>query len=110
MKNKNSVVSNLFGAAAFYGNLKILKHLEGKRKLVNINYPAAEKADRMQKSYTPEFTGYTPVMLAAAAGHVEAIKALVALNCDLSVLDNFGNNLPLIAVKYNRKEAFKFIL
>lgn len=101
----------MIGAAAFYGHVKVMRHLEAKLKFVNINYAAQEKVDKAQKgALVCEFAGYTPAMLAVAGGHVEILTILLHNNCDLSPVDTYGNNLALIAVLHGRTEVFKYII
>lgn len=68
-KRKNQVISNVTGAAAFNGSNKVLKHILKKPALANINHLSTEKKDfNVVGALKNEYTGYTPIMLAAAGG------------------------------------------
>ena len=79
-KKKNSVISNVIGAAAYYGSVTILKKLMSQLSVVSINFLAQEKHDVQQKgAYKKEFAGFTPLMLAVAGGdsNMEVIRVLL---------------------------------
>ena len=42
-KKKNQVISNVIGASAYHGRVKILKNLVNKHKQLDINHLAQEK-------------------------------------------------------------------
>lgn len=59
----------MIGAAAYYGSVNLLNQLMSKLNTLNINFLAQEKHDVQQKgAYKKEFAGFTPLMLAVAAG------------------------------------------
>ena len=68
-KRKNQVISNVVGAAAFNGSSKILKKILKKPTTANVDFLATEKKDfNGVATFSQEYTGYTPIMLAAAGG------------------------------------------
>ena len=68
-KRKNQIVSNIAGAAAFNGSTKILQFIMSKKSLAAIDTLASERQDfNVKGSFSHEYTGYTPLMLAVAAG------------------------------------------
>lgn len=77
LKRKNQVISNVTGAAAFHGSYKVLKQILKKPALANIDFLSTEKKDfNAVGPLKNEYTGYTPIMLAAAGGgqNLDCIK------------------------------------
>lgn len=114
-KRKNQVISNVIGAAAYNGSSEILKNLVGKGStgLLNINFPAVEKQDFSQKgTFTKEFTGFTPLMLAVAAGgqNIECVKTLINARADTSIVDTLGNTVLHIAAIYQNNDALEYLI
>lgn len=72
---RNSVISNTLGAAAYYGNNEIIAYLIMCQHEVEPNpldFPATEH--RLDSSaYKPEFRGFTPVMLAVVGGSLKTV-------------------------------------
>ena len=101
----NSVVSNVIGAAAYFGKPKMLAGLvEILSEPSDINYKATEpKTEESDKiNFKPEWTGYTPLMLAIVSPHcdLETVKLLIASNVDYSTKDSQDNGiLHLVAEK-----------
>ncbi len=78
-KRKNSVISNVIGAAAHAGNASVLKYLL--TRAFNVNLEAIEKTDPHsgKSAFQKEMIGYTPVMLAIVGGdkNADVIKLLL---------------------------------
>ena len=70
-----------------------------------INFKAKEPKDEIETeklNFKPEWTGYTPLMLAIVSPHcdLECVKLLIASNVDYSAKDNQGNGiLHIVAEK-----------
>lgn len=111
-KRKNQVISNIVGAAAFNGSKKILQFMLKKKSLAGIDHLASERLDFAAKTFSSEYTGYTPLMLAVAAGgqNIDCVKVLVQNKADLSVLDPIGNNVFHIAALNQNSAALEFLL
>ena len=78
----NSVTSNVIGAAAYYGKPKMLaKLLAILSDAEHINDKATEAKDSNNNMpFKPEYTGYTPLMLAVVSPHsdLECVKLLLS--------------------------------
>lgn len=112
-KRKNQVISNVTGAAAFHGSHKILKHILKHPSSANINFLASEKKDfNATGAFNKEYTGYTPIMLAAAGGgqNLECVKQLVQAKADLSIQDPVGNTVMHIAAYHQNHLVLEYIL
>ena len=92
---KNTVSSNVLGAAAYYGKGKLLS------KVINIlddkfvNEPATEESDFESKvQYKAEYAGYTPIQLALIGPEpdLEAVKVLLAHKANFRVKEKGTNN------------------
>jgi hypothetical protein len=80
-RRQNSVVSNLLGCAAYHGSSDVLKflvaRLSPKYQVDTVNFAALESLDiRKSGTYTPEFEGFTPLMLAVVSdkSNLDCIK------------------------------------
>lgn len=63
------MISNIVGAAAFNNSTKILQYMMKKKSLARIDHLASERQDFTAKGpFNQEYTGYSPLMLAVAAG------------------------------------------
>jgi hypothetical protein len=59
----------VIGAAAYHSNADVLKYLMQRKSTFNINEKATEKQDIGAKGkFVHDMSGYTPLMLAVAAG------------------------------------------
>ena len=72
----NAVISNIVGAAAYWGNNDILKFIIKKSSLEKINLTATEVVDNMinnkkQASFVEEYQGLTPLQLAIVSPHAD---------------------------------------
>jgi len=108
-KKKNSVESNVVGAAAFYGNHKILKLALQKMTRQYQAVAAKEKLDPQNSSksaFSPEWVGYTPLMLSVAGQHanLDCVKTLLANQADFRTVDKQGNSILHIAA-FNSQNA-----
>ena len=68
---------------------------------IDINFPAKEVQDFVMKGqFVKEYSGYTPIMLAVAAGgqNMECVKILFANKADATAKDLIGNTILHIAV------------
>ena len=112
-KRRNQVISNIVGAAAYNNSTKILQAMLKKKSLADINHLAKEQQDfNLKGTFTPEYTGYTPLMLAVAGGgqNLESVKLLVASKANLTVVDPLGNSVLHIAVANDNADALQYLL
>jgi len=117
-KSKNSVISNLIGACAFYGRIELLHYLLEKGQIkLDINQKSTEKKSKTKQfSLHKEFADFTPVHLSfsnelnSEDDSIEIIKLLQRYKGDLTTLDWNKNNILHLAVKFNKKRIVKFIL
>lgn len=101
-KKKNVVISNVVGAAAYYGKSKMLKYLLDKLPNTARELEAMEHQDAYAKTKTPymrEYSKYTPLMLAIAGGdnNLDCVKALLNKGVDYKCEDDQGNTVLHIA-------------
>ena len=113
-KRKNQVVSNVAGAAAFNGNLNILKAFVKKSgHAVNIDYLASEKKDfQSTTTFNQEYTGYTPLMLSVVGGgqNLECTKFLLSHHAALTLTDPVDNTILHLATLHSNHLALDFLL
>ena len=119
-KLKNSVISNVIGASAFYGRINLLHYILEKSansKKLEINQKTIEKKSKTKQfSLQKEFTDFTPLHLSFANDliseddQIEVIKLLHRYKSELTSLDWNRNNILHLAVKFNKKRIVKFIL
>lgn len=98
-RRHNQVITNAIGAAAHYGNHKLLKQILVSR--CEKDFPAQEKADNSKSAFAKEFTGYTPLMMVAANpcnGSVEAAKLLIAAGANVQAKDWCNSTVAMVAV------------
>ena len=112
----NSVVSNVVGAAAYYGKPKMLSWiLQILSEPEYTNFKAKEPKDEVETeklNFKPEWTGYTPLMLAIVSPNcdLECVKLLLANNVDYSAKDNQGNGiLHIVAEKCQSDKVFEYL-
>jgi len=101
-KKKNVVISNVIGCAAYAGKLAMLKHLLDSVPGAAREYEAMEHQDRHAKTslpYVREYSKYTPLMLAIAAGdhNLDCVKALLSKGVNYKGEDEYGNSVLHIA-------------
>ncbi len=86
-KRKNQVYTNVLGAAALNGSVKIIEFLLKKKyDFISIDQTAIERQDFNSKgAFNQEYTGYSPLMLATATGgqNIRCVKLLVEKGADL---------------------------
>jgi ankyrin repeat protein len=115
-KNRNSVVSNVLGAAAFYGRVDLVSYILEKYKGVDVNFKATEKKSKIKINLqNKEFTDYTPLHLAVASDAPEdySIHILKLLNkhgANFEATDCMLNNVLHLAVKFNKLAIVKFLV
>ena len=113
----NSVTSNVIGAAAYYGKPKMLSRLlQILSDAEHINDKATETKDACQSkccTFKPEYTGYTPLMLAVVSPNcdLECIKTLLSNKADYSTIEKTtGNNiLHLCAERCPSDKVFEYL-
>jgi ankyrin repeat protein len=100
-KRKNSLISNVIGAASLHGRSQLLKYLIQNFPKLDINFKTIEKLDYKGKSpLVKEFNGYNPIFLSVTQGdkgHTEAVKALIDAKADSLAVDQNDNTLLHIA-------------
>lgn len=123
-KKRNSIISNIFGAAAYYGRIDFLKHLinmdyKGKKGIlseININHRSIEKKINNSKTgqIIKEMTGLTPIMLACINddNHEKSFETFYFLQdfSDINQKDFEGNNILHLATKSNNLKLVKFLV
>lgn len=113
-KKKNSVESNVIGASAYYGNHKILKLCLQKMSRQYHSVAAKEKIDSqssIKSTFSPEYVGYTPLMLAVAGIHanLECVKILLASQADFRTCDKQGNSILHIAALNSNNNILDYL-
>ena len=115
-RHKNSVVSNVVGAAAYWGHTELLKFVLSILSDESVNFPATEASDRrLTKSapFQPELQGYTPLMLAIISPHpsLECVKSLLSNQAKYTVKDKSTGNtiLHLAAEKCAKDEIVEYL-
>ena len=110
------MVSNVIGAAAYWGHAKLLKFMLSMLPEESINYEATESSDRrLTKSapFQPELQGYTPLMLAVASPKpdLECVKHLLSNQASYAVKDKATGNtiLHLAAEKCANDDVFQYL-
>ena len=102
---RNSVISNVIGAAAYYGHKKLLLFLLGKVDQGLVDVKAIESADFGQKGpYRSECNQFTPLQLALVGPNpqVHVVKLLFGKgDANHSVYESStGNNIAHLAAKF----------
>lgn len=98
MRNWEDCKRSLFSEDPILGFAK-KGYIEGIKRAVNIlNIDAKDKK------------GYTPLMLAAYHGHVEAVKLLLSLTADINSRDNNGNTVLMAATFNGHLEVVEVLL
>lgn len=119
-KLKNSVISNVIGASAFYGRINLLHYILEKTRSSNrldINQKTIEKKSKTKQfSLQKEFADFTPIHLAlvndfiSEDDSIEVMKLLYRYKCDMNAVDWNKNNILHLAVKFNKKRIVKYIM
>ena len=115
-KQRNSVVSNVIGAAAFYGKTAMLEYLlKTYEKKVDINLKASEKKGKKKHmSLIKEYSGFNAVTLAIAGDAnddttIEVMKILDGYKVNEDV-DFKENNMLHIAARFDKLGVVKHII
>jgi hypothetical protein len=121
-KNKNSVMTNVLGAAAYYSNVNLVHYILEKHiavSSVNINFKAQEKKAKLKTAKNvgliKEFTDYTPAFLCIVGEGSEddVIKILNLLDlygANLYTTDWNKNNLLHLSAKMNKRGLSRFLV
>ena len=118
-KRKNSVLSNVIGAAAYHGKNEMLKYLLSLPQLHGsyIEVPSSEVQDLKPVKAGPlqqEFYQYTPLMLAIVSPHsdLETVQILLNKRANIKVVERYtGNNLHHLAAKYcTNDDIFNYLV
>ena len=103
---RNSVKSNVIGAAAYFGRVEMLNFLLGKVDSSLIEKKAEESSDRYQSKSGPfktELHDFTPLQLAIASpySNVNTVRILFSHRANQKVVEaSSGNNILHLAVKH----------
>ncbi len=115
LKRKNSVVSNVWGAAAFNSQLDLLRSLYS---IYSGGLPLELRTEERRGlassgTFQKELTGATPLMLAVAAGdhNKEVVQWMIEeAECNTDVKDWQENTLLHLAVRYNCREITSYLV
>ena len=58
----------------------------------------------------PNNKGVTPIMFAAAAGHLDVLRYLYTSGANLTALDNTGSSPWLFAARHGKVDVMRYIL
>ena len=115
-KQRNSVVSNVIGAAAYYGRTSMLEYLlKTYERKVDINLKAIEKKGKKKHmSLIKEYSGFNAVTLAIAGEAnddttIEVMKILDKYKVNEDV-DFKENNMLHIAARFDKLGVVKHII
>lgn len=116
-KNKNSVISNVLGAACFYGRVNLVHFILEKYPKVDLNFKTSEKKGKTKQfSLNKEFSDYTLAHLSISSeisdddSIIEILKLLKKYNAELTLQDFNKNNILHLASKYENIRVVKFIV
>jgi ankyrin repeat protein len=115
-KHRNSVTSNILGAAAYYGRVDLANYILDKYKKVDINFRAIEKKSKIKINLqNKEFTDFTPLLLSIVSDapedySIHIIKLLHKYGANFETTDFAMNNILHLAVKYNKLAIIKFLV
>lgn len=116
-KNRNSVISNILGAASFYGRVSLTHYILEKYPKVDRNFKCTEKKVKIKhfSQLSKEFSDITPVHLCivsdiAEEDTIEILKLLHLYEANFTLTDFAKNNILHFAAKNNKLETAKFIL
>ncbi len=111
-KKKNQVKSNIFGAAAYHGNIDLLKFIQNKSKVLDINYKAWEVSDKHATKLIKEWSGFTPLMLAISGTSfkcLDCIKFLLTQNANFGLKDHDQNTVLHLCAIFGNNKALEWI-
>ena len=117
-KNKNAFFSNVIGACAFYGHSKlinfILRNYKEKDE-INIDYLTTEKkAKKTKLSFSKEYTGCSPSMLAIVGptsdeNTLDVLKTLKEYGAKFDMSNWNKDNILHLATKNDKLNCAKYI-
>ena len=116
-KQKNSVITNVIGAAAYYGREEMLKYLlKNYDRKLDVNIKASEKKGKKKHStLIREYTGFNPLFLAIAGDisqdkSIAIMKILDEAKININDLDFRDNNILHIASRFSKLNVVKNIM
>ena len=116
-KYKNSLISNIVGACAYYGNDKLLEYiLENYRQNLDININTIEKKSKNSKfHFTKELSGFSPSFLGIVGYSndkktVEILKIFEEFRANFESKDFNENNIIHIAAREKKILTLKFLI
>jgi hypothetical protein len=117
-KLKNAFNSNIIGACSYYGKYQFLEFLlKNYGNEFDINYQTTEKKSKVNSrvSFSKEYSGFTPVMLAIAGfssdlDTIEVLKILKDYNAEFDKKDFKDNNILHLATIYKKIETAKYLI
>lgn len=106
---QHNVWTNAIGAAAFLGNADIITKLI-KASPGTIDHPATES--NAHGTVKQEFSGYTPVMLAAASNDkcLDCVKILLEAGANKTISDVFGDQIAHIAGLNKNNKILRYLI
>lgn len=109
-KKRNSVVSNIWGACTYNGQLSVLKSLFALLDPGGLQAKCEERKS-VSGTWQKEVFSSTPLMLAAISGHLHVVRWLIEeKKCEADGTDWQENTLLHLAVKYNRKDLVEYFV
>ena len=117
-KLKNTFVSNIIGACAYYGNHKLLEFLlKNYKNEFDINFSTTERKSKIgtRVGFTKEYTGFTPCMLAiigpcSDTQTIDILKTLKNYGANFDLYDFNRDNLLHLCTKNKKIETAKFLI
>jgi hypothetical protein len=115
-KNKNSVISNVLGAAAYYGRSNLVHFILEKYPAVDKNYKCTEKKAKVKQfNQSKEFADFTPVHLCISSeiqedDTIEILRKLNTYGSKFDLTDFNKNNILHLATKLNKFAVVKYIV
>ena len=116
-KKKNAFISNALGAAAYFGNLDMVKYLIETKPSIDLNFKTIEKSSKVKSSvFSRDFSHTTPLTLAISGENDESdciniVRLLIKQSKIEKDCYDHERNSPLhLAVKYNKMEVVKFFV
>ncbi len=119
-KHKNSVLTNVLGAAAYYANVNLVHYiLEKHLSSVNINFKAQEKKAKLKSAKNVglirEYTDYSPAFLSIVGEGsedeiIKIVNLLDSYGANLLLTDWNKNNLLHLSAKTNKRDLSRFLV
>jgi hypothetical protein len=119
-KHKNSVLTNVLGAAAYYANVNLVHYiLEKHLSSVNINFKAQEKKAKLKSAKNVglirEYTDYSPAFLSIVGEGsedeiIKIINLLDSYGANLLLTDWNKNSLLHLSAKTNKPGLSRFLI